>query len=59
MKDVGLGEWRDAMPEIRELAWKWRDQGYCEILQKGELIGEDVGPGDVKGPIRIRRKDLE
>lgn len=57
LKSLGFAEWRDAMPDIRELAWQRRDRGECEILQKGEVLGEDVGLNDVKGPIRIRRKD--
>lgn len=56
MRDLGFGEWRDAMPSIRELAWEWRDLGECEILQKGEILGNEIQPEDVKGPIRIRRK---
>lgn len=57
MKDLEFKEWRDAMPGIRELAWALRDRDQCEILQKGEVLGTDVGPNDVKGPIRIRRVD--
>lgn len=55
MSDLGYGNWRDAMPDIRRLAWDLRDRGDCEILQKGEVIGEDIQPDDVRGPIRIRR----
>ena len=55
MQSLGFSEWRDAMPSVRELAWASRSRGECEILQKGEVIGDDVGPGDVHGPIRIRR----
>ena len=58
LEDLGFGGWRDAMPAIRELAWQLRGQGECEILQKGQVLGDDVGPNDVKGPIRIRRKDM-
>ena len=53
--DLGYSGWRDAMPGIQELAWELRNRGECEILQKGEVLGEDVGSKDVKGPIRIRR----
>ena len=59
MKDLGLNEWRDAMPGIRELAWDLRSRGRCEILQKGEVLGMDVGVDDVRGPIRVRRQTGE
>ena len=43
------------MPAIRELAWRMRDEdGSVEILQGGEVLGGDVGVGDVRGPIRLR-----
>ena len=53
--ELGIQGWRDAMPDIRQLAWQLRAQGSCEITQKGEALGMDVGLEDVKGPIRIRR----
>lgn len=43
------------MAAIRETAWLLRQEGLCEIVQKGESVG-DVGPEDVRGPIRIRRR---
>ena len=55
LKELGFSEWRDAMPVIRELAWDVRGRGECEILQKGEVLGQDVGVEDVRGPIRIRK----
>lgn len=55
LKDLGFADWRDAMPDIRQLAWSWRDTGSCEILQKGEVLGDRVGLEHVRGPIRIRR----
>lgn len=55
MADLGYANWRDAMPDIRRLAWDLREQRKCEILQKGEVLGGDLKPDDVRGPIRIRR----
>lgn len=55
LKQLGFGEWRDAMPNIREAAWALREHGQCEIVQKGLSVGNNVGPADVAGPIRIRR----
>jgi Protein of unknown function (DUF3253) len=43
------------MPEIRDLVWEMRERGEVEILQRGEVLGMDVGVRDVKGPIRVRR----
>ena len=59
MSELGYSEWRDAMPAIRELAWDRRERGECEILQKGEVVGHDVGPEDARGPVRIRRTEGE
>jgi hypothetical protein len=53
--DLGFSDWRDAMPPIRELVWDLRNRNECEILQKGQVIAENVGLDDVQGPIRIRR----
>lgn len=55
LQQLACGEWRDAMAAIRETAWLLRQEGLCEIVQKGESVG-DVGPEDVRGPIRIRRR---
>ncbi|CZT22138.1 uncharacterized protein RCC_08007 [Ramularia collo-cygni] len=55
LHSLGCQEWRDAMPLIREVIWEMRADGACEVTQKGEALGEEVGVGDVKGPIRVRR----
>jgi hypothetical protein len=57
LQALGFAEWRDAMPAIRELAWEWRSKGRCEVLQKGAVLGDEVGSDDVRGPIRLRRVD--
>jgi hypothetical protein len=44
------------MPVIRDIVWTMRDEGQVEILQKGKVLGKDVGVGDVVGPIRVRKK---
>lgn len=43
------------MPRIREAVWEMRKAGECEVLQKGEVLGDEVGLEDVRGPIRVRR----
>jgi hypothetical protein len=55
LRAIGCGTWREAMPEIRKLVYELRDQGGCEVLQKGVVVvgGEE----DVKGPIRVRRTE--
>lgn len=55
LSDLGFDTWRDAMPAVRQLAWELRAQGECEVLQKGECVGENVELEDIRGPVRIRR----
>lgn len=56
---LGHDTWRDAMPFIRELAWEKRTSGELEILQRGEVLDDNVKSlDDIKGPIRLRRKAI-
>lgn len=55
LRTLQFAHWRDAMPAVRALAWQAQSCGHCEILQRGELVDMDLGPEDVRGPIRIRR----
>lgn len=57
IQDLDATDWRDTMPAIRERVWKMRDQGRVEILQKGEVLSNDVGPDEVRGPIRVRLRN--
>lgn len=57
LSELGCETWRDAMPEVRRLVYELRDEGGCEVLQKGEVI--DVPEIEVSGPIRVRRVDGE
>lgn len=54
LAELDLKEWRDAMPSVRERAWKMREDGRVEILQKGQVLNDDIGLDEIKGPIRIR-----
>lgn len=56
LEELGASCWRDLMSDVRELVWQMRDRGEVEILQRGEVLGEEVGLEHVKGPIRVRRK---
>lgn len=56
LHDSGTTEWRDLMPDIRQMVWERRDRGEVEILQKGEILPEDVALEDIKGPIRARKR---
>lgn len=56
LEQLGIGLWRDAMPAVRTVVFDMRCTGEVEVLQKGEVLGEEVGVGDVVGPIRVRRK---
>ena len=55
LQDLGFDGWRDAMPEVRRLAFEMRAQGSIEVLQKGKVLADDVGPDQVVGPVRLRR----
>jgi hypothetical protein len=50
------GDWRLLMPEIRELAFRMRDEGNLEILQRGFIIPETRTREETTGPIRLRRR---
>ncbi|TKA53918.1 hypothetical protein B0A55_11972 [Friedmanniomyces simplex] len=54
---LGYDTWKEAIPAIRELAFELRAVGYCEVLQKGKVLGDDVDLIEVEGAIRIRRMD--
>lgn len=56
LEELHVTQWRDLMPEIRRRVWVMRDAGEVEIMQKGEVLGREVGLEDVKGPIRVRKK---
>ncbi|KAL2045186.1 hypothetical protein N7G274_002268 [Stereocaulon virgatum] len=51
---LGYSDWRDLMPEVREMLQDRRQNGRVEILQKGSLVSGDVEVRDLKGPIRAR-----
>ena len=50
---LGYTGWRDAMPDIRHLAWSRSD---CEIVQKGETLHCRLD--EITGAIRLRRVGL-
>lgn len=55
LNSLGVSEWRDLMPEVREMLWKMRERGEVEILQRGGLLPESTELQNIKGPIRARR----
>jgi hypothetical protein len=55
LKACGATEWRDLMPTIRNMVWEMRDRGEVEILQRGQVLGTEVGVEDVRGPVRVRK----
>lgn len=55
LKAFGSPNWRDLMPEVRQILWKMRQGGEVEILQKGALVPREIALEDLKGPIRARR----
>lgn len=52
LSSLGAASWRDLMPALRELAFKMRDEGVLEVLQRGEVSRQRAE--EVRGPIRLR-----
>ena len=57
LQAMGYEVWKDALPAVVELAFELREAGYCEILKGGKVLGDDVGPYEIEGSVRIRRID--
>lgn len=43
------------MPACRNIIWELRDSGAVKILQKGQILENDVKIEDIRGPIRVRK----
>lgn len=57
LRQLGFaGGWRDAMPAVRDEVWRMREEGEVEVLQGGEVVEDGRREGDVRGPIRVRRR---
>ena len=54
LAQLDMETWRDAMDDIRRLAFELRGDGEVEVLQKGEVLSEAVTADNVHGPIRLR-----
>jgi hypothetical protein len=54
LQTLDASSWRDTMDPIREVVWELRGEGQIEILQKGQVLSNEVELGDVRGPIRVR-----
>ena len=52
---LGYETWKDAVPAVIELAFELREEGTCELIKGGQVLGEDVEVYDVGGAVRIRR----
>jgi uncharacterized protein DUF3253 len=59
LEQCGVQNWRDVMQDIRDIAWKQRDGGQLDILQKGNMLDPELSRDDIKGPIRLRRRPKE
>lgn len=46
-------EFRDHMDDVRDAAWELAGEGVIEVTQHGEPVARE----DVRGPIRLRRRD--
>nr|POF22288.1 uncharacterized protein yrkc [Quercus suber] len=51
---LGFQKEDEAMPGLLELAFEWRELGLLEILQKGEVIGDDVEFYERKDRLSLR-----
>ncbi|KAL8920435.1 MAG: hypothetical protein Q9172_004482 [Xanthocarpia lactea] len=51
---MGLSDWRDLMPRVRDILFDMRSEGQVEILQKGEVVPAATTIEDIRGPIRVR-----
>lgn len=56
LAEAEVSSWRDLMPRIREHVFKLRNQGQLEVLQKGQILGQEIDAHNVTGPIRVRQK---
>jgi hypothetical protein len=47
------------MPLVRELVAELREEGECEVLQRGTVLEGELGGGleEVVGPVRVRRTE--
>ncbi|KAL8904771.1 MAG: hypothetical protein Q9171_006932 [Xanthocarpia ochracea] len=51
---MGLYDWRNLMPQVRDILFDMRSEGQVEILQKGEVVTAATTIEDIRGPIRAR-----
>ena len=56
LHSLGASDWRDLMPSARQFLFGMRDRGEVEIMQRGEVLSNDITLDNVKGPIRARKK---
>jgi hypothetical protein len=59
LESCGVQGWRDVMPLVRELVAELREEGECEVLQRGTVLEGELGGGleEVVGPVRVRRTE--
>jgi hypothetical protein len=55
LRQLGVQNWREAMPAVRDAVWEMRSAGEVEVLQQKKVLSDETRPSDVKGPIRVRR----
>jgi len=56
LRELHTEAWRELMAPLRSLCFKLRDEGLLEILQKGDVLPDDLNEEEIRGPIRIRLK---
>ena len=53
---MGALTWRDLMPFMRDIVWDLREKREVDVLQNKKVITGYVHLRDVKGPIRVRKR---
>ncbi|KAI9887181.1 MAG: hypothetical protein M1823_001008 [Watsoniomyces obsoletus] len=55
LQEMEVSSWRDLMDTTRQLVWAMRDRGEVEVVQRGQVLDDELRLEDVKGPIRVRK----
>ncbi|QIX02111.1 hypothetical protein AMS68_007628 [Peltaster fructicola] len=58
LRTLGYNTWQEMIPCLYELTWELREFGDLTIYCNGEEVPEDVLFYDLKGSIKIMRREL-
>jgi hypothetical protein len=54
LQELRVESWRDLMSPLRSLCFELRSGGLIDVLQRGEVLPDDMHEDEVTGPIRVR-----